>query len=338
MNRTFRTTDYVRIFDPLPQHEFVVEHEQMIKELRTRLLKRRSIPELMIALSGLCELFCDPWSIPGDVARQFEDAFRKIDASFLRDGRDFELGVCAIAAVNQSIASGREIKSWEGWSVSDVLAGCVWSALSFLPICHGTKLEALRRFTIGIARHRVWTTSSAARVRNDVSAAKELGRLGAGRDAYTAAVRAVRELELNAIVDKDEISVLRWVLEGVSGIHNKPLESLSSECRAITAGVEIGALSQVSPTRFHRSHLLCGIVDSDPLPLTDLLVRLGEERGQIAVSLVDNPVFQRAPLLFPLLSAICSGDASGPGADLARPLSEWGSRALLERVLVDIEL
>ena len=338
MNRAFGVADCVRIFDPAPEDEFVVEREKAIREFRSRLLKRRSVPELMVTLNGLCEVFCDPSSIPGDVAGQVEDAFRKIDGSFTRDERNLELGVCGIAAVNQSITSSKGTENWEGWNISDVLAGCVWSALSFLPICQERKLNALRRSTIGIARHRFCATGSAARVRYDVSAANGLARVSANRDAYTAAVRATRELQINAILDKEEIDVLRWVLDGMSRIHHKPLRLLSSESRAITAGVEIGALTQVPPTQFHRSHLLFGVSENVSLPLAELLETLGDKRVEIAKSLIDKSTFRKSPLVFPLLSAICSGDATGPGADLSRPLSEWGYRALLERVLVDIRL
>ena len=338
MNRAFTATDYTRIFDPVPQDEVVAKHEEAIKELRTRLLKRRKIPELMATVSGLCEVFCDPPSVSDDVAQQVEDAIKKTDGSFLREGRSLELGVCAIAAANQSVASGREAENWEGWSVSDVVAGCVWSAVSFLPNCNGRKLEALRRWTIELARRRFWATGSAARGRYEVAPAKEFGRVSPSRDAYAAAVGAIRQLEINAILDKEEKDVLRWMMNGMSGIHDKPLQSLSSESRAITAGVEIGAFTPVPPTLFHRSHLLCGLEEKEPLSLAELLGKLGDECVQIAESLIDKSVFRKAPLVFPLMSAICSRDSTGPGADLARPLSEWGSRALLERVLLQIDL
>ena len=338
MNGVFRASDCVRIFDPVPQDEFVVEREEVIKELRSRLLRRRSVPQLMVTLSGLCEVFCGASSIPGEVAVQVEDAFRKIDGAFPRSGRNLELGVCGIAAVNQAITSGRGADKWDGWSAPDVIAGCVWSALSFLPSCQERKLDALRRCTIGIARQRFCATGLSARVRYDVPAAKELDRRSSSRGAYTAAVDAIGQLQINAILDREEIDVLRWVLDGRSSIHNKPLRLLSSVSRVITAGVEIGALTQAPPTKFHRSRLVFGDPENLSVSLSELLDTLGGERFNVAESLMDRSVICKSPLVFPMLSAICSGDATQPGADVARPLSEWGSRALLERILVDIKL
>ena len=162
MSDPYGTQDYVRIVDPVPQDAFVADRDLVIREFRSRLAKRRRVPELMVMLNGLFRLFYDPLSIPDSVARQIEDVFRKIDRSFVRDGRKLELGICGIAAVNRSILSGKETKNWDGWNIADVLAGCVWSGLSFLHSCQGMRLEALRRSTIGIARDRFCATGSGA--------------------------------------------------------------------------------------------------------------------------------------------------------------------------------
>lgn len=338
MSSPFGTPDYIRIVDPVPQDELVANHDLVIREFRTRLLKRRRVPELMVTLNGLFGLFYDSSSIPDNVARQIEDAFRKIDGSFARDGRNLELGVCGLAAVNRSILSGKETANRDGWNVPDVIAGCVWSALSFLPSCQGKRLEALRRCTIGIARHRFCATGSAARIRHKVAGKEEIGLGLRNRNGATAAARAIRQLESNATFDREENDVLRWVLDGRSRIHGRPLRELAAECRAITTGVEIGTLLRMAPTQFHRDLLSCGGADGVSLSLTGLLERIENEMVPIADSLIDRSVIRRAPLVFPLLSAICSGDATGPAAHVRRTLYEWRTRALIERVLVDIEL
>ena len=338
MNRALEPATYARMFDPDPDEDFIVRRAEAIKDLRGRLLKRRRIPELITTVSGMCEVFLDPSAIPDSIRHQVEDVIEKNDGSFVAKDRNLEVGLCAIAAINQSIASGIEVEKWKGWSVSDVLAGCVWSALSFLPQCNGRKLDALRKWTIQNARDRLHAKSAAARQRYQVSAAKEFGGRPVDQNSYAAAVDAIKELQINAMLDKEEIELLRWVMAGKSHIYSKQLASLSSENRPVTAGVEIGGITQAPPSVSHRDYLLCGLGEREPLSLGDLLGALGEGRVRIANSFIEKSLLKEAQVVFPLLSGICCGEATSPGADLPRPLSEWGARALLEHALFRVRL
>ena len=76
-----------------------------IRELGTQFLKKRNVPDLMGIGSGICEVFRDSPSIPDVLAEQVEAAIKKQSASFVRDGRDLEMGVCAAAAVVQAISA-----------------------------------------------------------------------------------------------------------------------------------------------------------------------------------------------------------------------------------------
>ena len=130
---------------------------------------------------------------------------------------------------------------------------------------------------------------------------------------------------------------LWWVLGGVSKIFGHPLHSLSPETRAIIAGVEIGALMRALPTQSHHNLALRGIDEADPLSLPNLLAALDEDRLVIAESFKDESLIDHAPLVFPLLSAVRSGEGVAVGAGLRRSLSEWAARALLERAVLRIQ-
>ena len=326
----------VRIFEPDPDEDFITERRAAIKELGTRLSRRRNISDLIAIGNGIYGVFRDPSSIPDTLATQIEDAIKKKNASFVRDGHDLELGVCTTAAVVQSISSSKNIG--KGWSALDVLAAALWSALSFLPTCNAPKLEALRKPAVDAARARILRTSSAARTRHDVPAPEAFDGKEPNQEDFADAVQTIKGLQINAALDREEISVLRWVLDSVSEIFDQPLQSLSPEARAVTAGVEIGALMQAAPTQSHRNYALLDLEEKDPLSLPKLLVALGEDRVKIAASFKDEALIDEAPLVFPLLSAVLSGQAIGPGADLPRSLSEWGARALLERALLRVRL
>ena len=326
----------VRIFEPEPDDDFVVKREAAIRELGTQFLKKRNVPDLMGIGSGICEVFRDSPSIPDVLAEQVEAAIKKQSASFVRDGRDLEMGVCAAAAVVQAISPSGKARTV--WSNADVLAVALWSALSFMSTPNTPKLEAFRLLAVDVARNRILNTSLEARARHKVP---ELGAFGGEQttpEAFALAVKpTIDALRINTALDREEIDLLWWVLGGASEIFDRPLQSLSTEVRAVTTGVEIGALMRALPTQSHRNLALRGLEKTDPLPLPKLLAALGEDRVKIAESFEDEALINEAPLVFPLLSAIRSGEGTGLGADLPRSLSEWGARVLLERAILRIQ-
>ena len=325
----------VRIFEPEPDDDFVTKRNTVIRALNLKFLKKRTISDLMALGSGVCQGFCNPPSMPDAIATQVEAAIKKQSASFVQDGRDLEMSVCAAAAVVQSIES--RVKTTDTWHAADVLAVALWSALSFLPACTEPKLEEFRTLAVAAARKRILDNSLETRARHDVP---EFGAFGGEKTTSktfaSATASTVDALRLNAELDREEINLLWWVLGGVSEIFERPLQSLSPEVRAVTAGVEIGALMRSLPTQSHRNLALRGIEEAAPLPLPELLAVLGENRLVVATSFKDAPLIDEAPLVFPLLSAVCSGEGTGLGADLPRSLAEWGARALLERSVLQL--
>ena len=326
----------VRIFDPDPDDDLVTKREAAINHLRTQLLKRRSVPDLMAIGSGICGVFLDSPSIPDVLADQIEAAIKKSSRSFVRDERDLEIGVCAAAAVVQSINS--KAKSWQAGSASDILAVSVWSALEFLPVCKEPKLEEFRAMAVDAARNRILKAGLETRARSSVP---KLGVLEDGElsnEAISSAIEpTLNALQINADLDREEIDILWWVLGGVSNILERPLQSLPPAVRVVTTGVEIGALMRALPTQSHRNLALRGLDEADPLPLPEILRAFGEDRLRIAATFQEESLIDHAPLVFPLLAAVRSGKATRPGADVARSLSEWGARALLERAVLRIQ-
>ena len=323
-------------FEPDPDDDFINKREEAIKILRTGLVKKRTVDSIMGLASGVCEVFRDSPSLPDALATQIESAIKKQSPSFMRDDRDLEMGVCAAVAVVQTVNSGRTMG--DGWYVSDVLAVALWSALSFLPACNAPKLEEFRRLAVDAARDHILKTSLQKRHRREVPDFGPLGGVGVTPQTFVAATTpTIDALRLNAALDREEIDLLWWVLGSASNIFRQPLQSLSPATRAVVTGVEMGALMRALPTQSHRNLALRGIEEADPLSLPDLLTALGEERLVIAASFNEESLIGHAPLVFPLLAAISSGEGIGLGADLPRSLAEWAARALLERAVFRIQ-
>ena len=326
----------VRIFEPEPDDDFVIKREAVIKDLRARFLKIKTISKLMTIVSGACEVFRDSSSIPDNLATQIEDAIKKKSPSFVKDGRDLEMAVCAAMAVVQSINSSG--KSRDGFHSSDVLAVALWSAASFLPTCNTQKIEEFRELAIDAARKRILKTSLESRERYNVPTFEVFDKEEITSEAIEQAITpTVDALRTNAALDREEIDILWWVLGGTSKIFERPLQSLSPVVRAVTTGVEVGEHMRALPTQSHRNLAFRGLDDVDKVSLPNLLEALGEDRLEIAASFKDESLLDDAPLVFPLLSAIRSGNGTGLGANLPRSLPEWCARALLERAVLRIQ-
>lgn len=330
----------VLIFEPKPDDDFVIKRESAIKALRTQFLRNTSISKLMVIASEVCEVFRESPAMSNTFTIQVENAIKKHSPSFVQDGRSLEMGVCAAAAVAQSFNSrsrGKEVR--DGLFASDVLAVALWSAASFLPPCNASKLEQFRVLAIKSARNHILNIGLETRARHDVPA---LGSFANEEITYEAFKQAtaptVDALRINAALDREEIDLLWWVLSGVSNIFGQPLLSLSPEVRAVTTGIEIGALMRTLPTQSHRNLVLRSIDEAaDSVSLPSLLEALGEDRSVIADSFRNESSINDAPLVFPLLSAIHSGKGIELGANLSRSLSEWGARALLERAILRVQ-
>ena len=326
----------VRIFDPDPADDFVAKREAAIRDLRSRFLKKPNVAGLMRLVSEVSVVFGDSPKSPASITENIEAAIKKQSVSFVRDGRDLEMCVCAATALVAVIESGTRARS--SFNIPDVLAVAMWSGASFLPPCTEPKLEEFRSQAIDIARSRILKAGLEKRVRKQI---QDFGRFGDDNFTHKAFEQAtkptVHALTDNAALDREEIDVLWWVLAGTSEILKRPLSSLSPECRAVATGIELGALMRRLPSQSHRNLSMRGIDEGNPLPLTKLLDGLGDDRSPIAATFANESLIDHAPSVFPLLWAIRTGDGTMNGADLARSMREWCARALLERAVLRIQ-
>ena len=328
----------VQIFKLEPDDDFVTKRKSAIENLRAQFLKNKPISKLMAIGSGVCQVFRESLAMPDTLATQVETAIKKYSPSFVRDDRDLEMGVCAAMAVVLSFNYNSSKKVRDGLLASDVLAVALWSAASFLPPCNAPKLEKFRLFAVEAARDRILKIGFKTRDRHNVP---DLGSFDdeeiTCEDFKQATAPTVDALRINAALDREEIDLLWWVLNGRSEILGQQLLSLSPAACAVTTGVEIGALMRTLPTQSHRNLVLQGLDKDEKVSLPSLLAVLGKDRLVIAASFKDESLIEDAPLVFPLLSAIRSGEGTGLDADLPRSLSEWGARALLERAVLRIQ-
>ena len=326
----------VRIFDPDPSDDFIAKREAAIKGLRTKFLKQRKVTGLMKLGSDVLGVFRYPPICPPANIDVIEDAIKRESVSFIREGRDLEMSVCAMVAVIQAIEGGGRVRG--PMAARDFLGVAAWSGASFLPPNSEPKLEQLRLEVVNAARNRILKSSLDTRQRYEVP---DFGVFGdetvtvkAFKEATSTTVNALR---YNAALDREELDLLWWVLEKTSQILDRPLCKLSPESRAIATGLELGRLMRGLPSQSHRNLSVRGIAGVEPLTLEMLVEALGEDRHPLSAAFADEEVIKEAPSIFPLINAMRTGESNLAGADVKRPLQEWCLRALLESSVVRLQ-
>ena len=327
---------FVRIFEPDPSDDFVAKRKTAIRQLKTLFLKRPSAGKLMSLASETFGVFQDPPVVPESQAGAIEGAIKKQSESFVRDGRDLEISVCAMIAVVHAIQGDGKVN--EGWADADVLAMAVWSGASFLPANPEPKLEELRSQAMAAAKHRVLESSFDTRARRSVPEFGQFGDDALDAEAFGKATGAtIDALRYNAALDREELDMLWWVLGDTSNVLEKPLASLSPETRAIVSGIELGAFLRGLPGQSHRNLCTRGVGEAEPMTLPGVLEALGDDRMTLAASFANEALVDEAASVFPLLNGIRAGSSALAGSKVVRPLKEWCARALLERAVLRVQ-
>ena len=327
---------FVRIFELDPSDDFVAKRANAIKDLRARFLKQTNVEKLMNLASEVLGVFRDPVMIPESYVESIQSAIKKQSESFVQDGRDLEMSVCAIIAVVHAIQG--DGKANEGWAVADVLAMALWSGASFLAVSAEPKLEELRSQAIEAAKQRILDSSLKTRIRHKVADFGQFGDETLGVEGFgEATAGTIDALRYNAALDREELDILWWVLADTSTLLEKPLTSLSPATRAIATGIELGALLRGLPSQSHRNLSVRGVKEADPLSLAGVVDALGDDRIALAASFESETLVGDAASVFPLLKAIRVGSSDLAGAEVPRPLGEWCARALLERAVLRVQ-
>ena len=239
-------------------------------------------------------------------------------------------------AVVHAIEGGGRVS--EGWGAADVLATALWSGGSFLPANPDPKIEEFRSQAIAAAQQRILKSSLETRIRHKVPEFGQFGDEILDAERFSAATAGtIDALRYNAALDREELDILWWVLAATSSVLEKPVALLSPATRAITTGIELGALLRGLPGQSHRNLSVRNVEEAEPLSLAGVVDALGVDRPTLAASFESEVLVDGAASVFPLLNAIRAGSSALAGAEVRRSLKEWCARALLERAVLRVQ-
>jgi len=278
-------------------------------------------------------LSCD--GTPAEVlVDEVQALIQKKSSAYLASERPFDVGICCGMAM---VSLFEEPLASPGWTIKEVYAASLWSALAYQSPIDVTKREELRVEVLTTASAFSTTHAEKARTRNvvpDPSATKlkvdETNLVDF--DLKTMMSKTIESLRNNAILDREELDFLWWAQLGRSRLLKKQLSNISEPTRIVAAGIEGAKMLRRLPCEVHREIVL-RTLDKDPeLNLAELLSDLGDERQLLSEAISTERVILH-PVVFPLLHSIYTGELDNFGSSVKRRVSEWGARALLEATL-----
>jgi len=262
---------------------------------------------------------------------EIQAAIQKKSPSFLYEERPLDVSVCAGMAM-VSILDAKP--STTGWSIPDVYATALWSALAYQPVLATERRENLRREVLNAAADWSVTVAEKSRERMNVPDPDDLEitidpASKATSNFGEAIAETVDALRTNAALDREELNFLWWAQLGRSRLLKRQLSAIAEPTRIVAAGIEAARMLRRFPAEVHREIVL-RTLDQDPeLDLTEMLEAIGDDRAELSTGFIKTNV-TAYPTVFPFLYALATGEVNAADAPLKRRVSEWGERALLE--------
>lgn len=330
---------HLRIFNADPSDELVQKRQPAISEVAAFLVSRGDFAALLSLADSLAGSVNQRQPLPEELTTKIESAIRSANPSFVREGQDLQIKVCgllaALAVLESATAGGTELLR------SEVLAVGLWSALSFQKPLSDVKFERLRVELLRRAEALSLSAAENSRKRVSVLGAQfsipeEEGLEDLERRWQEGPLKAIDALRLNATLDREELDLLWWALNDWSAIFKTSLSKLDNDVVGLAAGLEMGSLLKRLPATAHKHLATRCIKEEHSYALGDLLDAIGNQAANLARMHAENTLPNTCPHVFPLLTALRTGQAKGSGSKEARTRREWAARALLESALLRI--
>ena len=230
--------------------------------------------------------------------------------------------VCAMCAGMHIVESARLSAKGKVVRRNSIAVG-LWSALSFQSPLPEERLEDVRARILDSARRAGLEFARGTRARRSVPA-------NAGANQYY-----FDGLQENAVLDQEEIKMLRWTLADESLLLNRAYAEVDcDESVALARGLELGQLLIRFPDYDHFELASRDISTRVKIDLEGLLDAVGGDREAMTAPFEGNSIVEGCPNVFPLLTALREGSTRHADSTVARPLADWCGRALLESAIV----
>lgn len=327
---------HLRIASLQVSNEDVDTRQAAVSELVETWGKLKTPATIVVKAAEIAHAIAGNGNPAATLGEEVQCVIQKHASAFLYTERPLEIGITSGVAAIELLSS---TIGDSGWTMPDIFAAALWSALGFQTSLDG-KREALRIEVLEAAQSRHLKASELSRQRSVVS---DFGELTFTTDAeakvtsnFKKATNAtITALRRNAALDREELDFLWWVQLGRSRLLNRPLANINEPVRLVAAGIEAAGHLRRLPCEVHRDVVL-RTLDADPeFDLAGLITAIENDRDALG-SRYGSGIVSQAPTVFPLLHALATGATSADGAKLPRKSGDWGARALLEAGLAQM--
>jgi hypothetical protein len=335
---------WIRIFSANPSDELVEKRTAAIGEIAKIIGAERNVVELLRYGNDLAIAVQKGGSLSKSLTGMIEGAIRKSSTAFVADDRTkLEMLVCGLAGALQMLASATPTPRGST-SIADLLSYGLWSALSFQKPRTEANLEKLRGELMAAAQHQCIRAANESRKRVPVAdpdfelVTKKKDDAPAEIDAETLNQElqlfgtAIADLKANAVIDREEIDLLWWVISDWSTLLRRRFSTEEGAVAAVASGIEAGRLVRRIPAEAHRHLVLRNVPASKDLSLQELVNAIGDDRAALVLT-EGQTLISQYPMVFPLSSALTTGTANDAKAKIKRPIGDWADRALLETAI-----
>ena len=311
---------HLLLCDPLPEGESTMSGwTQAIRGVERIILERQQpspfeVAEVLAQVPVLGRLGSNPFSSSAAafVSKALPDS----------SGWDSLVGsVCVMSAAIRVVAN-RHLSANRKVFRRDSIAVALWSALSYQRPLVEQRLEDIRAEMLNSAR------------RTGVDLAR---RTRAHRTLldHQSPDDENQSLRWNAVLDQEEINVMRWILADQSRLLQRPYaEVRSAESLTVARGLELGLLLIKFPTFEHYELASRDVTPQHEMNLDELLAAVAEDRNALIAPFDGYPVIESCPTVFPLLTALRGGRTVPGDAAVGRSLADWCGRALIESAIL----
>jgi hypothetical protein len=206
-----------------------------VSDLQTRWTKLKAIDRIIAKAGEIAAALGGNGTPPTSLADEIQQAVQNHASAFLHSERPLEVGVCAGMAF---VALAKPEPIVADWTVIDLMANALWSALAFQPALQDQKRENLRCEVLAAAQDRSTTAAEKARERSPVSDIADLVVTIADDNKVTtnfkkAMVGTIEALRRNALLDREELDFMWWAQLGRSRVLGRPLAEIPEPIRLV---------------------------------------------------------------------------------------------------------
>lgn len=311
---------HLLLCDPLPEGESTISGwTHAIRGVERIILERQQpspieVAEVLAQIPVLGRLGSNPFSSSAAavVSKALPDS----------SGCDSLVGsVCVMSAAIRVVAK-RHLSANHKVSRRDSIALALWSALSYQRPLAEQRLEDVRAEMLNSARRTGVDLARRTRARRTLL-------------DHQSPDDENQSLRWNAVLDREEIKVLRWTLADQSSLLQRPYaEVRSEEAVAVARGLELGLLLTKFPAFEHYELASRDVTPQHEMNLDELLAAVAEDRNALLAPFEGYPVIEACPTVFPLLTALRGGRTVPGDAAVGRSLADWCGRALIESAIL----